>query len=252
MFKIVDGRLHSGVLTAHSSKRFTLFAFPISLAEAALLGQDVVNKQFVKAGGVRRAVEAAIKTHSAEIRKQFLRDFDHRYSEVDLTASPHNFVMQYELVLIFRNADRNTEFHRRPALPFEIHHVCGSKMENTFSFCGIVSPLRRRRSIWSICRTACMTKYVILLIFWGNTPFAANSRRSALTRPISSAQRSRYALISFRLARRILRILLNLSLRVFSKCIHWRHFDTSCFEPRSPAWRSIQRIASHSRLTSVG
>ena len=32
VFKIVDGRLHSGVLTAHSSKRFTLFAFPISLA----------------------------------------------------------------------------------------------------------------------------------------------------------------------------------------------------------------------------
>ena len=38
VFKIVDGRLHSGVLTAHSSKRFTLFAFPISLAEAALFG----------------------------------------------------------------------------------------------------------------------------------------------------------------------------------------------------------------------
>ena len=38
VFKIVDGRLHSGVLTAHSSEGFTLFAFPISLAEAALLG----------------------------------------------------------------------------------------------------------------------------------------------------------------------------------------------------------------------
>ena len=43
VFKIVDGRLHSGVLTANSSKRFTLFAVPLSLAEAALLGQDVVN-----------------------------------------------------------------------------------------------------------------------------------------------------------------------------------------------------------------
>ena len=110
MFKIVDGRLHSGVLTAHSSKRFTLFAFPISLAEAALLGQDVVNKQFIKAGAVRRAVEAAIKTRSAEIRKQFLRDFDYRYGEVDVTAGPHNFVMQYELVRIFNNADWNTQF----------------------------------------------------------------------------------------------------------------------------------------------
>ena len=38
VFKIVDGRLHSGVLTAHGSKGFTLFAIPLSLAEAALLG----------------------------------------------------------------------------------------------------------------------------------------------------------------------------------------------------------------------
>ena len=58
------------VLTANSSKGFTLFAIPLSLAEAALPGQDVVNKQFIKAGAVRRAVEAAIKTHRAEIRKQ--------------------------------------------------------------------------------------------------------------------------------------------------------------------------------------
>ena len=59
VFKIVDGRLHSGVLTAHSSKGFTLFAVLISLAEVALLGQDVVNKQFIKAGAVRLAVESA-------------------------------------------------------------------------------------------------------------------------------------------------------------------------------------------------
>ena len=69
VFKIVDGRLHSGVLTAHGSKGFTLLAVSISLAEAALPGQDVVNKQFIKAGAVRLAVEAAIKTRSAEIRK---------------------------------------------------------------------------------------------------------------------------------------------------------------------------------------
>ena len=44
VFKIVDGRLHSGVLTAHGSKGFTLFAVLIGLAEVALLGQNVVNK----------------------------------------------------------------------------------------------------------------------------------------------------------------------------------------------------------------
>ena len=94
VFKIVDGRLHSEVLTVHGSKRFTLFAVPLSLAEAAFLGQDVVNKQLIKAGAVLGAVEAAIKTRSAEIRKQFLRDFDHRYGEVDVTAFLHNLVMQ--------------------------------------------------------------------------------------------------------------------------------------------------------------
>ena len=106
------------MLTAHGNEGFTLFAVPISLAEAALPGQDVVNKQFIKAGAVRRAVEAAIKTRSAEIRKQFLRDFDQRYCEIDITAGPHNFVMQYELVLIFRNAYWNTEFHRATCLAF--------------------------------------------------------------------------------------------------------------------------------------
>ena len=100
MFKIVDGRLYSGVLTAHSGKGFTLFAIPLSLAEVAFPGQGAVTKQFIKAGAVRAAVEAAIKTHSAEIRKQFLRDFDQRYGEVDFTAVPHNFMMQYDLVLI--------------------------------------------------------------------------------------------------------------------------------------------------------
>ena len=92
MFKIVDGRLHSGVLTAHGSKGFTSLAVSISLAEAALPGQDVVNKQFIKAGEVRLAVEAAIKTRSAEIRKQFLRGYNHLYGEIDVTTFPHNFV----------------------------------------------------------------------------------------------------------------------------------------------------------------
>ena len=88
------------MLTAHGNEGFTLFAVPISLAEAALPGQDVVNKQFIKAGAVRRAVEAAIKTRSSEIRKQFLRDFDQRYCEIDITAGPHNFVKG--LCILFR------------------------------------------------------------------------------------------------------------------------------------------------------
>ena len=71
MFKIVDGRLYSGVLTAHGSTGFTLFAIPLSLAEVALLGQDVVNKQFIKGDAVLGAVEAAIKTRSAEIRSDY-------------------------------------------------------------------------------------------------------------------------------------------------------------------------------------
>ena len=75
-------------------------------------------KHFIKAGAVRRAMEAAIKTHSAEIRKHFLRDFDHRYSDVDVTTVPHNFVVQEEFVLIFHNADRNTQFYRATCLAF--------------------------------------------------------------------------------------------------------------------------------------
>ena len=63
-------------------------------------------------------MEAAIKTHSAEIRKHFLRDLDHRYSDIDVTTVPHNFVVQDVFVLIFHNADRNTQFYRVTCLAF--------------------------------------------------------------------------------------------------------------------------------------
>ena len=64
LFKIVDGRLHSRVLTAHCCKGFTLFAFQLGLSEVALLGQNVVNKQFIKPDAVLGAVETAIETRS--------------------------------------------------------------------------------------------------------------------------------------------------------------------------------------------
>ena len=46
----------------------------------------------------------------------------------------------------FRLKVQTPSFTGQPALPFEIHGVCGSKMENTFSCCEIVSPLQRRRA----------------------------------------------------------------------------------------------------------
>ena len=47
-------------------------------------------------------------------------DFDHRRSEVGVTALPHNFGMQDEAELIFHNADRHTEFHRATCLAFRV------------------------------------------------------------------------------------------------------------------------------------
>ena len=41
-----------------------------------------------------------------------------------------------------------------PAFPLLIHSVCGSNRENTFSACGMRSPHRMRRRMWSICRSA--------------------------------------------------------------------------------------------------
>ncbi len=62
-----------------------------------------------------------------------------------------------------------------PALPFEIQRVCGSRIENTFSSWGIVSPLSRRRSVWSIWRTACDRKLLISVIVQAVAPFAASA-----------------------------------------------------------------------------
>src|SRR5450759_563713 len=41
-----------------------------------------------------------------------------------------------------------------PALPLLIHSVCVSKIEKTFSACGIASPRTTRRLVWSIWRIA--------------------------------------------------------------------------------------------------
>ena len=127
----------------------------------------------------------------------------------------------------------------QPALPFEIHRVCGSKMENTFSFCWIVSPLRRRRSIWLICRIACARKFLISVIFRAGTLFAANSGRTASTHRTCALQHPRWALMCIGLAYRVLRTWLNRFLTDFCKCFHWRQPGTSCFEAAHPAFARL-------------
>ena len=127
------------------------------------------------------------------------------------------------------------------ALPFEFHRVCGSKMENTFSFCEIVSPLRRRRSIWSICRIACARKFLISMNFRAGTLFRANSGRTASMRRTLALRHPRWALMCIGLACRVLRTRLNRFLMDFCKCFHWRPPGTSCFEAAHPAFARLAR-----------
>ncbi len=62
-------------------------------------------------------------------------------------------------------------------LPLAIHRVCGSKIENTFSFCGITSPWSRRRLTWSICRLACAGQLSIKHSFNAPAPAAAEAEK---------------------------------------------------------------------------
>ena len=89
MLKIIDGRFHGRMLTAHDNKSFTLFAILLSLTKATLPGHDIVIKDLIKAGAICRAMESA----GTEVRKHFLCNLDHRYGEVDITALPHDFMV---------------------------------------------------------------------------------------------------------------------------------------------------------------
>lgn len=47
-------------------------------------------------------------------------------------------ILRYELVLVFEDADLTPNSTGTPAFPLLIHSVCGSKIENNSSSCGIV------------------------------------------------------------------------------------------------------------------
>ena len=130
--------------------------------------------------------------------------------------------------------------------------MCGSKIENTFSCWGIVSPLSRRRSVWSVRRTACARKSLISVTVQAEAPFAASAGRSPSTRRKNSRQRSRYAATRSGLARRVDRTLLKSLFTVFVRGFHCLQPATSCAAAARPVVRIRQRIASHRRLTSVG
>ena len=143
-----------------------------------------------------------------------------------------------------------------PSLPFEHQRVYSSKIENTFSSCGIVSPCSTRRSIWSICRRACPSKRSTSARTACVPGFAA-SRGSVCSARFTSSRATRKYSFTRRLPFlprrcRAERTRLNSFRTLPSQCLLCRQPDTSSFSQVTPSSRSRQRSASHSRLTSVG
>ncbi len=126
LLKIVDRRLH--VLSARLPERRV--SFPVHPTKLSLLRQRV--QQFVQCNP--RAVETAIET--AQVGEASLCFPDHGHRMVHVTALPQDPVVQEEAVLVLQHGHRHAEFHRH--LPFT--HQRSSKIENTFSSCGIFSP----------------------------------------------------------------------------------------------------------------
>ena len=136
MFKIVDGRLHSGVLTAHGSKGFTLFGSRSALLRRPFLGKTLSTST---SQGGRGSRGCGSRDHSQR-------------SRIFSFVSSFVFVSVPMFVLMAAILDRS------------------GIARDLFDAMKIVGGRLKGRSIWSICRTACMEKFLILLIFGEELP----------------------------------------------------------------------------------
>ena len=120
----------------------------------------------------------------------------HRRGMVHIATLPHDLVMEHEAMVIPGMQTGTPSSAGQPASPFDIQRMCGPKMENTFSPCGVALPRNRRRSIW---RTACDI----------STSFTPQDQKRVLRAPPGRRQRVRYSSTHSGLAQSIVRIFWN-------------------------------------------
>ncbi len=125
--------------------------------QLAFARQRTFIQQLTELALIVRRVKAAVETAGEQLREQLLRLGDERRCMIHITAFPHDTVLKDELMLVLDHAERHAELLPDPGLALYNPAGCGSKIENTFSSCGIFSSLIRCRVTCSSWRRACST-----------------------------------------------------------------------------------------------
>ena len=120
VFQVVDRGLDAGMLIAGRAEPAGALAFRRLGVRAALDRQRTLVEQRRQLALVAGRMKPLVKTAGSQVRKPFLSLGHHIGCIIDIVA-----------------------------LPLSIQRVCGSKIEKTFSSCGIDSPCSRRRRIKS-------------------------------------------------------------------------------------------------------
>lgn len=106
------------MLAAKFFKGIAAFMLFIRLAETAFFGQDDLLKMVFQFGLVGFAVEAFVKAGNSQLREALTRLSDHFNRDGIIGLFFHDLVMKNESVLIFHDADPESQFNRHPGLTF--------------------------------------------------------------------------------------------------------------------------------------
>lgn len=108
----------------------------VRLAKTAFFGQDHLLQVVFQFGLVGFAVEAFVKAGNAQFGEALTRCFDHfnRYGVIGLFF--HDVVMEDEPVLVFHDADPESQFDRYAGLTFADPFGMGLEDGKDFFFMG--------------------------------------------------------------------------------------------------------------------
>ena len=183
---------------------------------------------------------------------QCLRLVDDRHRNIGIAPFPQNLVVKDELELVLNHAYGHSELHRTASLA--LRHPAGVFLENRKHLLIVRDRLALQKTPLDL---------VHLPTRMGNQSLNGGGLRNTCGLQLlatvlgSTDQVTATFEIGFDSVRPALRAsrradLVETPLHLCVRCRHWRQPARWCFLAARPSSRSKHRIASHSRLTSVG